>query len=56
MFEHLENINRILQRMKHARGTFSGPKITICSDYIIIVGFECLYKGRRPTNNAIGTL
>jgi len=22
VFEHLENVNRILQRMKHARGTF----------------------------------
>jgi len=53
VFEHLENVNRILQRMKHAGGTFSGPKMTIYSDHIIIVGFECSYKGRKPTNDAI---
>jgi len=53
VFEHLENVNRILQRMKHAGGTFSGPKTMICSDHIIIVGFECSYEGRKPTNNAI---
>jgi len=56
MFEHLENINRILQRMKHAGGTFSGPKMTICSDHITIVGFECLYEGRKLTSNTIGKI
>jgi len=56
VFEHLKNVNRILQRMKHARGTFSGPKTTIYSDHIIIVGFECSYEGRKPTNNAIGKI
>jgi len=46
VFEHLETVNRILQRMKYARGMFSGPKTTICSDFITTVGFECSYKGR----------
>jgi len=41
VFEHLENVNRILQRMKHAGGTFLGPKTTICSNHVTIVGFEC---------------
>jgi len=53
VFEYLENVNRILQRMKHTGGTFSGPKTTIYNDHIIIVGFECSYEGRKPTNNAI---
>jgi len=53
MFEHLKNINRILQRIKHARGTFSGPKMIICSNHITIVGFECSYEGKRPINDAI---
>jgi len=56
VFEHLENVNRILQRMKHARGTFSGPKTTICSDYITIVGFECSYERKKPTSNTIGKI
>ena len=56
VFEHLGNVNRILQRIKHAGGTFSGPKTTICSDHITIVGFECSYEGRKLTSNAIGKI
>jgi len=56
VFEHLETVNRILQRMKYAGGMFSCPKTMICSDKITIVGFECLYEGRRPTSDAIGKI
>ena len=49
IFEHLGTVNRILQRMKYAGETFSGPKTKICDDHITIVGFDCLYKGRKPT-------
>ena len=56
MFEHLENVNRILQRMKYAGGTFSGPKTIICSDHITIVGFEYSYEGRKLTSDAIGKI
>ena len=56
MFKHIENINRILQRMKHAGETFSGPKMMIYSDFITIVEFECSYEERRLTNNAIGKI
>jgi len=53
VFEHLGTVNRILQRMKYAGGTFSGPKTMICEDHITIVGFDCSYKGRKPTRDAI---
>jgi len=53
VFEHLETVNRILQRMKYTGGTFSGPKTMICSDKITIVGFECSYEGRQPTSDVI---
>ena len=56
VFEHLGTMNRILQRMKYAGGTFSGPKTMICKDYITIVGFDCSYKGRKPTQDAIGKI
>ena len=56
MFEHLANVNRILQRMKHAGGTFLGPKMIICSDHIIIVGFKCSYEERKLTNDTIGKI
>jgi len=50
------NVNRILQRMKYAGETFSGPKTKICEDHITIVGFDCSYKGRKPTRDAIGKI
>ncbi|EKM73974.1 hypothetical protein AGABI1DRAFT_47569, partial [Agaricus bisporus var. burnettii JB137-S8] len=56
IFEHLESTNRILQRMKYAGGTFSGPKTTICADKITIVGFDCSYLGRKPTVDTIGKI
>ena len=56
MFEYLENVNRILQRMKHAGETFSGSKTTIYSDHIIIVGFKCSYEERKLTNDTIGKI
>jgi len=49
IFEHLGMVSRILQRMKYVGGTFSGPKTKICNDHITIVGFDCLYKGRKLT-------
>ncbi|KAF7773662.1 hypothetical protein Agabi119p4_5829 [Agaricus bisporus var. burnettii] len=56
IYEHFQTVNRILQRMKYAGGTFSGPKTTICADYITIVGFECSYQGRKPSSDAIGKI
>ena len=56
VFKYLENINRILQRMKYAGGTFLGPQMTICSNYITIVGFECSYEGRKLTSDTIGKI
>jgi len=56
VFKYLENVYRILQRIKHVGGTFSGPKTTIYSDHIIIVGFECSYEERKLTNDAIGKI
>ncbi|KAF7777764.1 hypothetical protein Agabi119p4_3836 [Agaricus bisporus var. burnettii] len=56
VYEHMNNTNRILQRMKYSGGTFSGPKTTICADKITIVGFDCSYEGRRPTTDTIGKI
>jgi len=52
----MENVNQILQRIKYTEGTFSGPKTKICKDHITIVGFDCSYKGRRPTRDMIGKI
>ena len=41
VWEHLENVNRVLQRMKHVGGTFSGYKSVLCAEEITVVGHRC---------------
>ena len=48
VWEHLNNVNRIIQRMKYSGGTFSGPKSTLCAAEITVVGHLCGYEGRKP--------
>jgi hypothetical protein len=47
-WEHLANVNRILQRLKYVGGTFSGKKLKLCVLTIIILGQRCNYEGRVP--------
>lgn len=49
VWEHFQNVNRILQRMKYCGGTFSGLKSTLCASEIIVVGHLCCYEGRKPS-------
>jgi hypothetical protein len=49
VWEHLANVNRILQWLKqHVGGTFSGKKLELCILTIIIQGQMCNYEGRVP--------
>ena len=56
VWEHMNNVNRILQRMKYAGGTFSGSKTVICADHVTVVGFDCSYLGRKPTSDTIAKI
>ncbi len=38
VWEHMQNMNRILQRMKYSGGTFSGFKSVLCAAEITVVG------------------
>jgi hypothetical protein len=53
IWEHLLNVNRVIQRIKHAGGTFSGLKSYICVESTIIVGHRCTYEGRIPDESRI---
>lgn len=53
VWEHVNNANRILQRMKYCGGTFSGKKTIICADEIQVLGHLCGYDGRKPTTDTI---
>jgi hypothetical protein len=48
IWEHLTNVNRILQWLKYVGGTFSGKKLKLCIPTIIILGQRCNYEGCVP--------
>jgi hypothetical protein len=53
VWEHLQDANRIIQHIKHAGGTFSGPKLRLCTPSTVIVGHLCTYGGRLPDTSRI---
>ena len=46
IWEHFQNVNRIVQCMKYSGGTFSGKKSLVCTHEITVVGHVCTPKGR----------
>jgi hypothetical protein len=62
VWEHLQTMNRILQRMKEAGGTFNGKKLEVCVPEIDVVGHRCTFrrKDREPNEDCgycqVGTM
>jgi hypothetical protein len=56
IWEHMQNVNRILQRMKYCGGTFSGKKTMICADAIEVLGHKCDFEGKKLAENKIGVI
>ena len=48
VWEHLQGLNRIVQRTKYCGGTYSGPKTVLCAEEITVVGHRCTPRGRLP--------
>ena len=53
VWEHMRNVNRVLQRMKYCGGTFSGFKSVLCVEEITVIGHQCTYEGRRPEEQRV---
>lgn len=53
VWEHLNNVHRILHRMRCAGGTFNGKKLEMCVPEIIIVGHRCTYQGREVVRHKL---
>ena len=53
IYEHICDVNRILQRMKAVGGTFSGKKIKIAQESAIFVGHKLTYLGREPDESKV---
>jgi hypothetical protein len=45
VWEHFENLNRVVQRMKYCGGTFYGPKLYLCILEIFVLGHRCTPEG-----------
>ena len=56
VWEHFQNLNRIVQRVKYCGGTFSGKKALLCLDEFPVVGHMCSYAGRRPSEDRVGVI
>jgi integrase-like protein/reverse transcriptase-like protein len=56
IWEHLHDVNRIVQRMKFSGGTFSGFKSVICAEEIGVVGHRCTFEGRLPDDSRVSKI
>jgi hypothetical protein len=53
IWEHLNDVNRILHRIGEAGGTVSAKKMQLCQAEVEIVGHQCSSKGREPVDSRV---
>ncbi|KAJ8462647.1 hypothetical protein ONZ51_g10761 [Trametes cubensis] len=53
IWEHANDVHRILHRVGHAGITFSGLKAQVCKPDVIIVGQKCTPEGRMPEDDKV---
>ena len=51
IWEHLNDVHRILHRIGEAGGTVSAKKMQLCQAEVEIVGHQCSAKGREPVDS-----
>jgi hypothetical protein len=56
VWEHFENLNRVVQRMKYCGGMFSGPKLYLCVPEIFVLGHRCTPEGRLPDKSRVSAI
>ena len=56
IWEHLQDVNRVVQRMKYCGGTFSGYKSQICAPEITVAGHRCTFEGRLPEQSRVSKI
>lgn len=56
VWEHFQNLNRVIQRMKYCGGTFSGYKSVLCAPEIMVLGHHCTFEGRLPDTKRIDAI
>ena len=56
VWEHFQNLNHIVQRMKYCGGTFSGHKLSVCIEEIIVLRHHCTYHGCLPDKTKVAAI
>ena len=56
IWEHFQNLNRIVQRMKYCGGTFSSKKSLLCTREITIVGHVRTLEGCVPDPSRVNKI
>jgi hypothetical protein len=56
VWEHFQNLNRIIQRMKYSGGTFSGHKLQLCVEKFWVIGHCCTFEGRIPDETRVSVI
>jgi len=51
IWEHINDVHRILHRLGEAGGTVSAEKMQLCKEEVEIVGHKCSSRGREPIPN-----
>ena len=53
VWEHFQDLNGVVQRMKYSGGTFSGYKSLLCAAEITVLGHRCTIDGRLPDQSRV---
>jgi hypothetical protein len=53
IWEHAQDVNRIMHRIKRAGATFSATKVQLCRPKVLIVGQMCTPEGRLPDEEKV---
>jgi hypothetical protein len=53
IWEHFQNLDRVVQHIKYIGCTWLGPKGFLCVPKTLIVGHMCYYKGRRAADSKV---
>ena len=56
IWEHAQDVHRIMHRIKCAGATFSPKKTQICRPEVVIVGQKCSAEGRSPDDDRIAKI
>ena len=53
VWEHFQDLNRVVQQMKYCGGTFSGYKSFLCAPEITVLGHRCTIDERLPEQSRV---